>query len=256
MNNYPNYNSNQSMMEPINFNTENNVGNLNSLNSLNLYNGLGGSGGLNNTGMMSSNNTIGTFNIPSNMPNPNENFTNLANQIDTISLNTNQLNGTNLNDLSGIVNKHEDNSSLIKSLTKEIISNLKENNIELYDNLSRKSSNQLDDSDSDNSYKKKKKKKDKDRTIKEDIQEQIEKSNPLPSTNGYIPWIFDECFNYKDFLILFTLYLILSQEMIKDFFAKYFSSLNPDDEGKINLQGVIIYGLILTILFMVIRKMV
>lgn len=79
--------------------------------------------------------------------------------------------------------------------------------------------------------------------------------NPIPSTNSYIKLLFSDCFNYKDFLILFVLYFVLSQEMIKDFFAKYFTSLNPDMEGKINVQGVIIYGLILTILYMIIRKL-
>jgi hypothetical protein len=44
--------------------------------------------------------------------------------------------------------------------------------------------------------------------------------------------------------------------MIKDFFSKYFNSLNPDDEGKIGIGGVIIYGLILTVLFMIIKKFV
>ena len=40
-----------------------------------------------------------------------------------------------------------------------------------------------------------------------------------------------------------------------DFFSKYFTSINPDSEGKVGVQGVIIYGLILTILFMVIKKL-
>lgn len=191
----------------------------------------------------------------------NENLINMANNIDTISLSSNDYNGTNLNDISIRDNKYEDNSSLIKSLTKEIISNLKENNIDLYDNLTLK---KYDESDSDTSSKKKKKKKknkDKDKykeeqeeTLKEELQDYILESNPLPSTNSYLSWIFDSCFNYKDFLILFILYFILSQEMIKDFFSKYFTSLNPDDEGKVNIQGVIIYGLILTIFYMLIRK--
>jgi len=81
--------------------------------------------------------------------------------------------------------------------------------------------------------------------------------NNIPGNEekGYTQWFFDECFNYKDFLILFVLYFVLSQEMIKDFFGKYFSSLNPDNEGKVGVQGVIIYGLILTIFFMMIRKL-
>ena len=164
--------------------------------------------------------------------------------------------------MSGSATKYEDNNSLIKSLTKEIINNLKENNIDIYDNLTNKMNNDSDSySDLSSSKKKKKKKKNKNKeieeelNIKEDLQDFIIESNPVPATNSYLGWFFDECFNYKDFLVLFTLYLLLSQEMIKDFFSKYFTSLNPDDEGKINVQGVIIYGLILSVLFVLIRKL-
>jgi hypothetical protein len=198
-----------------------------------------------------SNNQLGNGNTNSNI------------NMDTISLNPNDYNGTSLNDLSGD-NKYEDNNSLIKSLTKEIINNLKENNIDIYDNLT---SRKYDDSDSESSGKKKKKKKKhkKDRDndldfdfdhepIKEELQDYVLDSNPIPASNGYLSWLFNSGFDYKDFLILFILYFILSQEMIKDFFAKYFNCLNPDDEGKINIQGVIIYGLILTIFFMLVKK--
>ena len=240
MSNYPNYNSNQ-FTDQMNINTEPN----------NLLNNL-------------------QNNLQNNLPNFENNLGNLGNlgnNMDTISIGSNHLNGTSLNDLSGVgINKYEDNNSLIKSLTKEIISNLRENNIDLYDNMSKKSSssnydidnesNNYNDSESEDNYKKKKKKKNKEKTLKEDVQDYIEKSNPLPSTNNYIPSIFDDYFNYKDFLVLFILYFILSQYMVKDFFARYFSSLNPDDEGKVNIQGVIIYGLILSVLFIVIRKLV
>jgi hypothetical protein len=42
--------------------------------------------------------------------------------------------------------------------------------------------------------------------------------------------------------------------MIKDLFANYFTCLNPDDEGKVGIKGVIVYGLILTIIFMLSKK--
>ncbi len=249
MNNYQNNFSNNftnngsNLIDQINLNTEGNNFQMGNQNNFQLGN-MGNQNNFQQGFQSGSQNNLYT-----------EGFGNLGNNIDNISLASNNLNGTTLNDLGGI-NKHEDNNSLIKSLTKEIISNLKENNIELYDNVSKKSVNDNDfTDDSDESYKKKKKKKNKEKSIKEDVQEYVEKSNPLPSTNNYIPWIFDDCFNYKDFLVLFILYFILSQEMIKDFFAKYFTSLNPDDEGKVGIQGVIIYGLILTVLFMVIRKL-
>lgn len=235
MNNFSNYNSNQMQMGDFNSNNPNNnypSQNQNQYNSGTSNNQLGYGNGNGNTNM------------------------------DTISLNSNDYNGTSLNDLS-VDNKYEDNNSLIKSLTKEIINNLKENNIDIYDNLT---SRKYDDSDSESSGKKKKKKKkhkkDKDldydldhEPIKEELQDYVLDSNPVPASNGYLSWLFDSGFDYKDFLILFILYFILSQEMIKDFFAKYFNCLNPDDEGKINIQGVIVYGLILTIFFMLVKKL-
>lgn len=202
----------------------------------------------------------------------NEKLMNLANTIDP-----NTLNGTNLDVNNNINNnylprgKNDDNTSLIKSLTKEIINNLKENNMSLYDNSSinsRAKNNILNDNytnyslgsvDSINSKLLNKKKKKKDIKDIKDIKESIEDfvtTETNSSSVGYISWFFDECFNYKDFLILFTIYFLLSQEMIKDFFSKYFTSLNPDNEGKVGFQGVIIYGLILSVMYMVIHKFV
>ncbi len=238
MNNFSNYNSNQMQMGDFNYNNSNNPNNPNQYNQGTSNNQMGY--------------TNGNFN-PNTNPNSNANM-------DMISLNSNDYNGTSLHDLSGD-NKYEDNNSLIKSLTKEIINNLKENNIDIYDNLTAR---KYDDLDSESSGKKKKKKKkhkkDKDldfdhEPVKEELQDYVLDSNPVPATNSYLSWLFDNGIDYKDFLILFILYFILSQEMIKDFFAKYFNCLNPDDEGKINIQGVIVYGLILTIFFMLIKKL-
>lgn len=190
----------------------------------------------------------------------------------------NLLDGTNLDDIGSTSKmykqriKNNDNKSLIKSLTKEIINNLKENNMSIYDNTSinsRKSTglNKDDDDDdyNDDNDDKHTVKSDKStsskRKKKEGIQETIEDfviNNELPNVEtqvGHVQWFFDECFNYKDFLILFVLYFVLSQEMIKDFFSKYFTSLNPDSEGKVGVQGVIIYGLILTVIYMLVRKL-
>jgi hypothetical protein len=257
MNNFSNYDPNQMMLE--------NLGGQN--NQMGLGGGgLGGSGdfnynsmsGSNNFNNMQSNYMLGHGNSMSgqNIPNlSSDNLMNMANNIDSLSMgNQNMqqridLSGTNLNDLS--YGKQEDNSSLIKSLTKEIISNLKENNVDLSDNYSYKK----EDSDSESSSSRKKKKK-KEKSVKEDIQDYVEEKNPVPSTNKYLSMVFDSSFDIKDFLLLFTLYFLLSQNMIKDFFAKYFGCLNPDEEGKIGIQGVILYGLILTVLFMLLKKVI
>lgn len=228
--------------------------------------------GINNNYLNQNMANIGNMGNMGNMANMGgSDLINYANNIEPSSLN-----GTNLDDMVVPIqkvykqrNKNEDNSSLIKSLSKEIINNLKENNLSLYDNTSlnsRKSENNENDDDNDMDSKhskssKQSKSKSRASKIVDKIEDFVVKDNDVlnelkqdDEDGGYINWFFDDCFNYKDFLVLFILYFVLSQEMIKDFFSKYFSCLNPDDEGKVGVQGVIIYGLVLTILFMCIRK--
>lgn len=196
-----------------------------------------------------------------------------------IGTGTNDLVGTNLDDIDHtsvpvpvqvpvqVQTEPSANKDLIKSLTKEIINNLKDSNVSLYENMSgnsrySKSSSRYENFDNESTQSngsekkkglKKKKHENKDETDDERT-EQTEKPTTNKDTN-YFKWFFDECFDYKDFLILFTLYFVLSQDMVKDFFSKYFKSLSPDDEGKVGIQGVLIYGLILCVLFMIIKKM-
>lgn len=182
-----------------------------------------------------------------------------------LTIDTALLDGTNLDDVPNPnsrlaqPNSLAQDTTLIKSVAREIINGLRENNMSLYDNSSLNSyKNKISDINDDNYSKtsnKSKKSKNKVKEVVEKIEDfVIDNKTNLKSYSDYTGWFFDECFNYKDFLIIFILYFVLSQEMIKDFFAKYFSSLNPDYEGKIGIQGVIIYGLILTVLFMVIRN--
>lgn len=252
---------------------------------------MGGMGGMNNNPQSSP-----LFNQPSNLPSTGfgNNFgSQSSNPI--MSIDPTLLNGTSLDDTpnlsSGFNNPNPGSNfvpvqttksgemsskdpKLIKSVAREIINGLKENNMSLYDNSSinsyrggGKTSN--DDCDDDDNYssnssnksnkgnKGRSKSKNKVKEVVETIEDFVidGETNGTKSYSDYAGWFFDECFNYKDFLVLFILYFVLSQEMIKDFFAKYFSSLNPDYEGKIGVQGVIIYGLILTVLFMVVRKL-
>jgi hypothetical protein len=163
---------------------------------------------------------------------------------------------------------------LVKSITRELINNLKENNISLHDdnetynsndskyskkikidNLENDYSNDHDELSKDNLPKKKSKKiyeyKDE---IKKGFENMISE-NGVPSSATVSSYIFDDLFNLKEFVILFGLYFLLSQEMVKDLFAQYFTSLNPDDSGRVHVKGVIIYGLILTVSFMIFKKL-
>jgi len=55
-------------------------------------------------------------------------------------------------------------------------------------------------------------------------------------------------------LIIFVLFVILSQPFIKDTISKYIPQVNPDMTGKFGLTSVIIYGVILSTLFIVVKK--
>jgi regulator of replication initiation timing len=187
---------------------------------------------------------------------PNDNLMNIANTIDMLSLS--DLNGTAMDMLSNnstnipvkkLFNKYNnsnDNETLIKSLTKEIITNLQQNKDITITNS--KINNKIDELD------------------ELDESEECTKPNKKPKTNkkkekfdninSYYGTIFDSCFGIKDFILLFVIYFLLSQDMIKDFFSKYFTSLNADSDGKVNVQGVIIYGLILTVFFTMSRKFI
>jgi hypothetical protein len=193
-----------------------------------------------------------------------ENFINMASTIDNITLN-----GTNLDEINIESNNkntpspsYNDNKytdkNFIKSLTKEIINNIRENDISVYDNLTNRQNDNIDNIDIIDEDKldvpilPKKKNKNSKENFKKSIETMINTNN----TSTIVSWFFDECFNVKDFILLFSIYFILSQDMIKDFFGKYFTSLNPNNDGTVDVKGVIIYGLILTVLFMVLKKFI
>jgi hypothetical protein len=59
-----------------------------------------------------------------------------------------------------------------------------------------------------------------------------------------------------EFLLLLTLYVIMSQSFVVSVASGYIYQLNPTEEGSISMTGIIIYGLILTVMFMVVRKII
>jgi len=61
---------------------------------------------------------------------------------------------------------------------------------------------------------------------------------------------------FTEFLLLLTLYVVLSQPFVVSFASNYIYQLNPTDDGTISMTGIIIYGFILTLLFMVLRKLI
>jgi hypothetical protein len=94
------------------------------------------------------------------------------------------------------------------------------------------------------------------KTVTNEIIKKNKKANKKTVNNDSsksTPSILNRYFNVKEFALLFFIYFFLSQDMIKDGFSTYFTSLNPDEYGRVGAKGVIIYGLILTTLFMVLK---
>jgi hypothetical protein len=177
------------------------------------------------------------------------------------------LEGTNINDLTtqkidyDMQKSEPIHKELIKSITKEIMNNLKDNNLSLNDDnnslmLDENISKDDFSSNSSNKSCSKSKKKEKfNNIIKDKIENFVDEQLPIKGGGKTImAYIFDDCFGIKDVILLFSIYFILSQDMIKDLFSGYFTSLNPDDDGKVGVKGVILYGLILTISFMLFKK--
>ena len=61
---------------------------------------------------------------------------------------------------------------------------------------------------------------------------------------------------FTEFLILLTLYVVMSQPFVVSIASYYIHQLNPSEDGSIDMTGLIIYGLIMTVMFMVIRKLI
>ena len=161
---------------------------------------------------------------------PNDKLINFANNIDNLSLNNNQdYNSSKINyppQSPSQQNLH--NPEIIKSLTNEIMNNLKENNNEFIKKETYENELNLDDDDDE---------------IYEINNKKNKKNNKNENSSMF------QNFSIKNFIILFAVYFILSQDMVKDAFSMYLTCLNPDEYGRIGMMGVVLYGLILTILY-------
>ena len=88
------------------------------------------------------------------------------------------------------------------------------------------------------------KKKNKKRKIKKENSKTIENFNS--EENSY----FDI---FREGLLLWIIYMILSQNIVKNIFGLLIDALNPNDNGVYDVYGVSIYGIILVILFLVFK---
>jgi hypothetical protein len=196
------------------------------------------------------------------------------NNMNNINFDEVSLKGTSLDDLNNnrfdynelrnqVIN-HNSNPNLVNSLTKEIIMNLKNNN-DNFDNLEKEIEPQYENIEKKNKKKKDKEEKEEEeeeddikiskKELKEKMKNLIEKET-FEGSEKYLRVIFDEKFTFKEFGLLFAIYFLMSQDMVKDFISNYFTSLNPDETGKVSMKGVLVYGLLMCVLFFLIRKFI
>jgi len=57
----------------------------------------------------------------------------------------------------------------------------------------------------------------------------------------------------RDPLLIWIIFILLSQNFIKQLIGKYVKQINPNEEGVVSLLGVVIYGLIFAVLFGLIK---
>ena len=115
---------------------------------------------------------------------------------------------------------HESNNSKMKQLVNDI------NDDSDFEKPISNTDTDLTDTDSDRD--KKKKKKNKRKSYAFEIPEAI-----------------------KDPILIWIIYMIMSQQFFRDLCGKYITSINPDDTGKVSLTGIALYGALLSVLFMV-----
>ena len=58
----------------------------------------------------------------------------------------------------------------------------------------------------------------------------------------------------KDPLLILVLYIFLSLPIVKNNIGKYIKQINPDESGNVSIVGIIIYGTILAVLFILFKR--
>jgi hypothetical protein len=61
---------------------------------------------------------------------------------------------------------------------------------------------------------------------------------------------------FVEFVILLSLYVIMSQPFVVQFLASHIRQLNPSDDGTVSMTGILVYGILLSGAFMVTRKII
>ena len=57
----------------------------------------------------------------------------------------------------------------------------------------------------------------------------------------------------KDPILIWVIYMLMSQNFFKKLIGKYLTQINPNEEGVVTFSGVAIYGLVMVVLFTLIK---
>lgn len=60
---------------------------------------------------------------------------------------------------------------------------------------------------------------------------------------------------FREPLLLLLIYIILSMDITKKTLAHYIPQIKPTESGEIQFMGILFYGLILTILFIILKRL-
>jgi hypothetical protein len=126
--------------------------------------------------------------------------------------------------------RESDNDDRIKDIVDDI-------NIGLEDDIKKKKKSKVDTDTTDEEEEEIKDKKDKKKSKKEST---IISDIKVPEF-------------FKDGILIWILYMLMSQNFFKKLIGKYLNSINPSEEGIVSNLGVAMYGLILVTLFTLIK---
>ena len=112
--------------------------------------------------------------------------------------------------------------------------------------------------DSDIGPRKKYKNKDKnededDKDDKDDNHEEEEEVEKPKKKRSYDSLNYNIPEMLKDPVLIWLIYMLMSQNFFKDIVGKYLTSINPNEEGIVTFTGVAMYGLILVAIFTLIK---
>jgi hypothetical protein len=57
----------------------------------------------------------------------------------------------------------------------------------------------------------------------------------------------------KDPILIWVIYMLMSQNFFKKMIGKYITQINPNEEGVVSFTGIAVYGLIMVVLFTLIK---